>query len=56
MATENEKYEKFLKKYHLEELTNASDLESVRKIYYENFGTGLLEVGMTLMNQKGKEE
>lgn len=56
MATENEKYEKFLKKYHLEELTNASDLESVRKIYYENFGTGLLEVGMMLMNQKGKEE
>ncbi len=50
MATENEKYEKFLKKYHLEELTNASDLESVRKIYYENFGTGLMETGLTIQN------
>ena len=35
MATDNEKYEKFLRKYHLEELTNKSDLDSVLKIYTE---------------------
>ena len=58
MANDNEKYEKFLKKYHLEELTNESDLESVRKIYYENLGTGLIESGLTTMHlvTKGKEE
>lgn len=50
MESDNEKYEKFLRKYHLEELTNKSDLESVRKIYYENLGTGLMETGMTLSN------
>ena len=50
MANDHEKYEKFLRKYHLEELTNESDLESVRKIYYENLGTGLMETGMTLSN------
>lgn len=56
MANDKEKYEKFLKKYHLEELTNANDLESVEKIYYENFGTGLLEIGMLLRNMKDKQE
>ena len=50
MANENEKFEKFLKKYHLEELTNKNDLESIRKIYYENLGTGLIETGATLSN------
>ena len=59
MANANdEKYQKYLKKYHLEELTNASDIESVRKIYYENLGTGLIESGLTTTHlvTKGKEE
>lgn len=48
MATGNEKYEKFLKKYHLEELTNKSDLDSVSKIYSELSGTGMMEFGASL--------
>ena len=56
MANDNEKYEKFLRKYHLEELTNKSDIESVTKIYYENFASGFLEVGILLKPIKDKEE
>lgn len=58
MANDKEKFEKFLRKYNLEELTNRSDLESIRKIYYENLGTGLLETGMTFSSfaKAGKEE
>ena len=50
MATDNEKYEKFLRKYHLEELTNKSDLDSVLKIYTELMGTGLMEFGTLITN------
>ena len=53
MATGNEKYEKFLKKYHLEELTNKSDLDSVSKIYSELSGTGMMEFGASLTNLFG---
>ena len=58
MANDKEKYEKFLRKYHLEELTNKSDLESVSKIYYENLGSGLMEAGLVLHHlvTSGKEE
>ena len=47
---DNEKYQKYLKKYHLEELTNQSDLDSVRNIYTELAGTGLMEVGSWIYN------
>lgn len=50
MASDNEKYEKFLRKYHLEELTNKSDLDSVLKIYTELLGTGLMEAGSSITN------
>lgn len=58
MENDKEKYEKFLRKYHLEELTNKSDLESVSKIYYENLGSGLMETGLVLQHlvTSGKEE
>lgn len=47
---DNEKFEKYLRKYHLEELTNKSDLDSVAKIYGELSGTGLMEAGSWLIN------
>lgn len=51
MANVNdEKYQKYLKKYHLEELTNQNDLDSVRNIYAELTGTGLMEVGSWIYN------
>lgn len=43
----DEKVDKYLKKYHLEELTNKNDIDSVKKIVLENLGTGLIETGMT---------
>ena len=43
----DEKVDKYLKKYHLEELTNKNDIDSVKKIVFENLGTGLIETGMT---------
>ena len=46
---------KMLQKYGLEQLTDPSDKESVRKIVNELLGTGMMETGMRL-SLAGKPE
>ena len=46
---------KMLQKYGLEQLTDPSDKESVRKIVNELVGTGLMETGLKL-SLAGKAE
>jgi len=42
------KEQELLQKYGLNDLSNSSDIESVRKIVAELAGTGMMEAGMTL--------
>lgn len=42
------KEQELLQKYGLQNLSNAEDIESVRKIVTELTGTGVMEMGLTL--------
>jgi hypothetical protein len=45
---EARKQEAMLSKYHLTELSNPDDIESVKTIIEELAGTGMMELGLTL--------
>ena len=47
-AKQEEKTQKLLQKYGLEDLADPRDVESVRQIATELTGTGLMELGMAL--------
>ncbi len=47
--TANEEYKGYVTKYHLGELTNEDDINAIRRIFYENSGTGWLDDDMATL-------
>jgi len=47
--TTKEEYKGYVTKYHLGELTNEDDIDSIRKIFYENAGSGWLNEDTLLL-------
>lgn len=41
--TANEEYKGYVTKYRLGELTNEDDINAIRRIFYDNAGTGWLD-------------
>lgn len=55
-AKKEERIQRMLSKYGLEEIQNPKDIDSIRKIAQELFGTGMQETGMALsMGAKAHE-
>lgn len=49
------KQQEMLEKYGMQDLSNAEDIESVRKIVAELAGTGMMETGITLGSGNEKD-
>ena len=43
MDTDYSFYKEFIAKRHLDELTNEDDINAIRRIFYDNAGTGWLD-------------